>query len=274
MIYGRTAGSCKYVQHHVFDGTNSNQCRYLILEYVDGGELFNHIVDYTRLPESEAVRIFRQIIAGLSYCHRFNICHRDLKPENILMDRNRNIKIVDFGMAALQPTNKWLNTSCGSPHYASPEVIMGKNYHGDKADIWSCGVVLYAMLTGFLPFDSPGADPSETTRAVLQGEYSLPEDLSIEAQDLIVRMLQPDPKDRIKIKRMWQHPLLRKWEHLDCTADNEGHYIGPAPPLTVHDCGKPIRTKADIDREILRGLRSLWHAATEIELVQSLLSDE
>ena len=172
--------------------------RYLVLEYVEGGELFDHISSNVRLPEPEAIRIFRQMIAGLSYCHRFNICHRDLKPENILMDRNRNIKIVDFGMAALQPANKWLTTSCGSPHYASPEVIRAQNYRGDKADIWSCGVILYAMLTGTLPFDATG-DWHAVIEMVLAGEYGFPEGLSPEAEDLIVRMLQTDPKQRIPI---------------------------------------------------------------------------
>ena len=117
------------------------ESRYLVLEYVEGGELFHYISRNGRLPEGEAIRIFRQMIAGLSYCHRFSICHRDLKPENILMDRHGNIKIVDFGMAALQPANKWLTTSCGSPHYASPEVIQAKNYRGDRADIWSSYVL-------------------------------------------------------------------------------------------------------------------------------------
>ena len=106
--------------------------RYLVLEYLEGGELFDYVSCYGALPEEEAVRLFRQIIAGLSYCHRFNICHRDLKPENILLDAGRNIKLADFGMAALQPADRWLNTSCGSPHYAAPEIIYGKKYRREN----------------------------------------------------------------------------------------------------------------------------------------------
>lgn len=246
--------------------------RYLVLEYVEGGELFDHISSNGRLPEPEAVRIFRQMIAGLSYCHRFNICHRDLKPENILMDRNHNIKIVDFGMAALQPANKWLNTSCGSPHYASPEVIRAENYRGDKADIWSCGVILYAMLTGTLPFDAAG-DWHEVIETVLAGEYSFPPGLTAQAEDLIFRMLQRDPKQRIPIKYMWQHPLLKKYESLDSLDQNNMPYIGPAPPLTVNDCGPPIKQRNDIDAELLRNLQNLWHGVTEEEFAQRLLSD-
>lgn len=244
-----------------------------MLEYVEGGELFHHICENGCLPESEAIRIFRQMISGLSYCHRFNICHRDLKPENILMDRNRNIKIVDFGMAALQPANKWLNTSCGSPHYASPEVIRGQNYRGDKADVWSCGVILYAMLTGTLPFDSDG-DYSEVIATVLAGEYTFPKGLSGFARDLISRMLQADPKQRIPMKAMWHHPLLKRYQSFDSTDANGNAYIGPPAPLTVEDCGPRIKNRSSIDGELLRNLQNLWHGVPSEELAERLLSDE
>lgn len=246
-----------------------------MLEYVEGGELFHYIIDHGCLPEQEVVRIFRQMISGLSYCHRFNICHRDLKPENILMDGQRNIKIVDFGMAALQPANKWLNTSCGSPHYASPEVIQGENYRGDKADVWSCGVILYAMLTGTLPFDSDG-DYSDVIQTVLIGKYRFPKEakLSGYAKDLINRMLQSDPNHRISMKAIWRHPFVEQYSHCD-SMDANGHpYIGPPAPLTVKDCGEPIESRSRIDQELVRNLRNLWHGVTTEELIQKLLSDE
>ncbi|KAL8941370.1 MAG: hypothetical protein Q9211_001855, partial [Gyalolechia sp. 1 TL-2023] len=246
---------------------------YLVLEYVEGGELFEHISSYGQLPEHEAIRIFRQIIAGLSYCHRFNICHRDLKPENILLDRNHNIKIVDFGMAVLQPANRTLKTSCGSPHYAPPEVIRAVGYRGDRADIWSCGVILYAMLAGCLPFDSPG-DWSQVVASVLRGEYQFPEGMSAYAQDLIYRMLQMDPRKRIAIKHMWQHPLLQRYEHLDPLDANGQPYIGPLPNLTSVDCGKRIRNREEIDVELLGNLQNLYHGISEDELMEKLLNDE
>lgn len=189
------------------------------------------------------------------------------------MDREGNIKIVDFGMAALQPANKWLTTSCGSPHYASPEVIKGENYHGDKADVWSCGVILYAMLTGSLPFDSDGGYP-EVIATVLEGSYTFPKGLSSSARNIISKMLQYDPKDRISMNKMWEHPLLRKYESLDVMDANGDPYIGPPPPLTTNDCGEPIHHPDNIDKELLRNLQNLWHAATEEELIQKLLSDE
>lgn len=247
--------------------------RYLVLEYVEGGELFDHIQRHITLPEEEAVRILRQILAALSYCHKFNICHRDLKPENILMDRSQNIKIVDFGMAALQPDDKWLSTPCGSPHYASPEVISADDYRGDKADIWSCGVVLFAMLTGYLPFDGQDPDFSDVIKAVLSGQYNMPTWLSEEAQDLINRMLQPDPERRISTRRIWRHPLLQKYAYLDVGDINGNPYIGPAPPFTILDCGKPIKRRADIDAELFRNLQSLWYGTTQEAIVQSLLCE-
>ncbi|KAL8654631.1 MAG: hypothetical protein Q9210_001388 [Variospora velana] len=246
---------------------------YIVLEYVDGGELFDHITTHGQLPEHEAIRLFRQIIAGLSYCHRFNICHRDLKPENILLDSNGNIKIVDFGMAVLQPTNRKLKTACGSPNYAAPEVIVGEGYRGNRADIWSCGVILYAMLAGSLPFDSPDGW-NEVIASVLGGEYEFPEGMSAYAQDLIWRMLQMDPKKRIPIKHMWHHPLLQRYEHLDPFDATGRPYVGPLAPLTLDDCGKPIKRRDEVDIEILKNLQNLWHGISDDELVTKLLSDE
>ncbi|KAI8068313.1 kinase-like domain-containing protein, partial [Gongronella butleri] len=126
---------------------------YLILEYIEGGELFEYLISCGRLAENEARKYFQQIIFALDYCHRHLICHRDLKPENLLLDKYRNIKICDFGMASLQPQGSLLETSCGSPHYASPEIVNGIPYNGSASDLWSCGVILYALLNGHLPFD-------------------------------------------------------------------------------------------------------------------------
>ncbi|KAL8748966.1 MAG: hypothetical protein Q9184_007000 [Pyrenodesmia sp. 2 TL-2023] len=246
---------------------------YIVLEYVDGGELFNHITTYGQLPEHEAMRLFRQIIAGLSYCHRFNICHRDLKPENILLDSNGNVKLVDFGMAVLQPADRALKTACGSPNYAAPEVIRGVGYRGDRADIWSCGVILYAMLAGCLPFDSHDGW-NAVIACVLEGKYQFPDGISAYSQDLIYRMLQMDPKKRISIKHMWQHPLLQRYEHLDPRDANGQPYIGPLPSLTSNDCGKPMKHLDEVDVQILKNLQNLWHGISEDEIVLKLLSDE
>ena len=123
------------------------------MEHVEGGELFDYLVKRGRLSETEAVVFFQQIVMGVEYCHQHLICHRDLKPENLLLDKNKKVKVADFGMASLQVPTKLLETSCGSPHYACPEIIKGIRYDGPPADIWSCGVILYALVTGNLPFD-------------------------------------------------------------------------------------------------------------------------
>ncbi|KAJ5657431.1 uncharacterized protein N7484_001080 [Penicillium longicatenatum] len=243
---------------------------YLVLEYVEGGELFDYVSQNGPLPEEEAVRLFRQIIAGLGYCHRFNICHRDLKPENILLDGNHNVKLADFGMAALQPAGHWLNTSCGSPHYAAPEIIYGRKYRGDRADMWSCGIILYALLTGYLPFD--GGDLPNTLRLVKKGEYMIPQELSCEAANLITRILQKRPEDRISMPEIWAHPLLTKYEKLhNAMAD---YYIGPPPPLSIKDCGAPVTSRSEIDMDILRNLQTLWHDVKPEGLIQRVMSLE
>ncbi|OAP61432.1 serine/threonine protein kinase (Kcc4) [Fonsecaea erecta] len=245
---------------------------YLVLEYVEGGELFDYVSGNGALPEDEAVRLFRQIIAGLSYCHRFNICHRDLKPENILLDGNRNIKLADFGMAALQPDGTWLNTSCGSPHYAAPEIIQGNQYRGDRADIWSTGIILYAMLNGFLPFD--GGTLANTLRLVKKGEYFLPPNLSVEASDLIQRILQKRPEKRITMEEIWAHPLLKKYEKYHASMVAPEPLIGAAPPLTIETQGRRVIKRSDVDMEILRNLSTLWHGKKPDELIKQLMSDE
>ncbi|KXG54361.1 uncharacterized protein PGRI_075050 [Penicillium griseofulvum] len=243
---------------------------YLVLEHVEGGELFDYVSNNGPLPEEEAVRLFRQIIAALGYCHRFNICHRDLKPENILLDSNHNVKLADFGMAALQPAGHWLNTSCGSPHYAAPEIIYGRKYRGDRADMWSCGIILYALLTGYLPFD--GGDLGNTLRLVKKGDYIIPPELSDEAADLIQRILQKRPEDRISMKNIWLHPLLTKYEKLHNAMVD--HYVGPPPALSVNDCGQALSCRQDIDLDILRNLQTLWHDVKAEDLIQRLLCIE
>ena len=155
------------------------------------------------LRQNRGVDLYDDRISGVDYCHRFNICHRDLKPENLLLDRDRNIKIADFGMAALERNDKLLETSCGSPHYASPEIVAGLTYHGSSSDIWSCGIILFALLTGRLPFDD---DNIRTLLAKVKvGKFNMPQELPDDAKDLIKRMLEVDPGRRITVHL----PLMR-----------------------------------------------------------------
>lgn len=238
---------------------------YLILEYIEGGELFDYLISRGRLPEREAVHYFRQICYGVDYCHQFNICHRDLKPENLLLDKHRNIKIADFGMAALETQGRMLETSCGSPHYASPEIVAGKNYHGAPSDIWSCGIILFALLTGHLPFDDDSI--RKLLLKVQSGVYSMPRNLSTEAKDLISRMLLVDPNRRITMRDILAHPLLAKYPYRQVPAENK-------EIRGLFDAYHPVSSVTEIDREILRNLQTLWHRDDSQKITERLMSPD
>ncbi|OAD05472.1 hypothetical protein MUCCIDRAFT_139510 [Mucor lusitanicus CBS 277.49] len=174
---------------------------YFITEYVPGGELYHVLSDKKegRIPEVKARELFSQLASALAWCHARHICHRDLKPENILLSSDRkSIKIADFGMAVMQPTNRLLKTSCGSPHYASPEIVRGIPYYGPAADVWSAGVILYVLLTGKLPFDDHHVGKLLTK--IKNGRFRpMPEWVSPSARDLVYRMLIVDPNKRISV---------------------------------------------------------------------------
>lgn len=238
---------------------------YLVLEYVEGGELFDFLINNGRLSERNAIKYFKMIISGVSYCHKFNICHRDLKPENILLDKNGKIKIADFGMAALETQQKLLETSCGSPHYASPEIVTGKNYHGSPSDVWSCGVILFALLTGHLPFDDPVI--RQLLMKVQAGKFHMPNNLSPEAKDLIWSMLRVDPDQRIKINDIFNHPLLRKYPDPPASTDSDKI----EDKLAHLDVSKSVTR---IDPDILDNLRTLWNGVPESHIIKMLQNHE
>ena len=177
---------------------------YVVMEYVRSGELFDYIVEKGRLVEDEARHFFQQIISGVEYCHRHMVVHRDLKPENLLLDSRANVKIADFGLSNVMHDGHFLKTSCGSPNYAAPEVISGRLYAGPEVDVWSCGVILYALLCGSLPFDDENIP--NLFKKIKGGIYTLPSHLSPGARDLIPRMLLVDPLKRITIPEIRQHP--------------------------------------------------------------------
>lgn len=177
---------------------------FVITEYSSGGELFDYIVERGRLSEAEARRFFQQIISGVEYCHRHMVAHRDLKPENLLLDEHSNVKIADFGLSNCMRDGWFLKTSCGSPNYAAPEVISGKLYAGPEVDIWSCGVIVYALLCGTLPFDDESIP--YLFRKIKGGIYILPSYLSECSKDLISKMLVTDPLKRMTIEDIRKHP--------------------------------------------------------------------
>ena len=232
------------------------------MEYVAGGELFDHLVAQGKLTPRDARGYFRQIIFGMDYCHRFNICHRDLKPENLLLDETKKIvKVADFGMAALQPTEKMLETSCGSPHYASPEIVSGKRYKGTASDIWSCGIILFALLCGRLPFDDPNIQ--QLLGKVRAGKFMMPEWLEPASKDLIWRMLEVDPEKRIKMADIMRHPWFT----------NNGTESAVNPVSTSLETLQMEHLTLDtIDVDILGNLKTLWSELSEEDIVKELLA--
>lgn len=180
---------------------------FLVMEYVEGGELFDYIVSKGRLSEDESRKFFQQIISGIEYCHKFRVVHRDLKPENVLLDRDKNAKIADFGLSNIMHDGDFLKTSCGSPNYAAPEVISGKLYAGPEVDVWSCGVILYALLCGRLPFDEESIPA--LFRRIRDGDYAMPHHVTPPCRDLISKILVVDPLKRITIAEIRQHPWFQ-----------------------------------------------------------------
>ena len=145
---------------------------YLVMEYLSGGEIFDFLVAHGRMKEKDARRHFRQIIGAVAYCHGLHIIHRDLKAENLLLDENMNVKIADFGFSNQFSPGQKLNTWCGSPPYAAPELFQGKEYSGPEVDIWSLGVVLYVFVCGSLPFD--GSNLAKLRARVIAGKFQIP----------------------------------------------------------------------------------------------------
>ncbi|KAJ4021972.1 Protein kinase [Fusarium irregulare] len=175
----------------------------MVLEYA-GGELFDYIVQHGRMKEPEARRFFQQMLCAVEYCHRHKIVHRDLKPENLLLDENLNVKIADFGLSNIMTDGNFLKTSCGSPNYAAPEVIGGKLYAGPEVDVWSCGVILYVLLVGRLPFDDEHI-PSLFAK-IAKGTYSIPQWMPNGAANLIKKMLVVNPVHRATIEDIRADP--------------------------------------------------------------------
>ncbi|KAG5652087.1 hypothetical protein H0H81_006350 [Sphagnurus paluster] len=245
----------------IYDVYEGDKELFLILEYVEGGELFDFLVNRGRLPPTEALAYFKQIVYGLNYAHTFSIIHRDLKPENILIASLSPplIKIADWGMAAFAHPSLQLETSCGSPHYASPEIVNGQSYKGNATDIWSCGVILYALLTGRLPFDDKNV--RTLLGKVKSGKYDMPSWIDPLAKDLLSRMLVVDVQKRIKIPEILSHP----WLHSSSSSEAD-HQLASAItrlPPSPSTLARPIESPSLIDPELLASLRVIWGRHTD-----------
>ncbi|KAK8654980.1 hypothetical protein V6N13_107573 [Hibiscus sabdariffa] len=182
---------------------------YIILEFVSGGELFDKIVHRVRLPENECRKYFQQLIDAVAHCHSKGVYHRDLKPENLLLDSSGNLKVSDFGLSALPlQGGGLLHTTCGTPNYVAPEVLGNEGYDGAAADVWSCGVILFVIMAGYLPFDE--IDLPTLYKKISAAQFSCPFWFSPGAKSLIQKILDPNPKTRIQIEGIQKDPWFRK----------------------------------------------------------------
>ncbi|KAK8479293.1 hypothetical protein V6N13_051606 [Hibiscus sabdariffa] len=183
---------------------------FFVMEYVRGGELFAKVYK-GKLDEHVARKYFQQLISAVDFCHSRGVSHRDLKPENLLLDENEDLKISDFGLSALPEqllNDGLLHTQCGTPAYVAPEVLRKKGYDGSKADIWSCGVILYVLLAGFLPFQDENL--MRMYRKVFKAEFEFPSWFSADSRGLISKLLVVDPEKRITIPGIMRDPWFRK----------------------------------------------------------------
>ncbi|XP_006003411.1 MAP/microtubule affinity-regulating kinase 3a isoform X2 [Latimeria chalumnae] len=178
----------------LFEVIETEKTLYLVMEYASGGEVFDYLVAHGRMKEKEARAKFRQIVSAVQYCHQKYIVHRDLKAENLLLDADMNIKIADFGFSNEFTVGNKLDTFCGSPPYAAPELFQGKKYDGPEVDVWSLGVILYTLVSGSLPFD--GQNLKELRERVLRGKYRIPFYMSTDCENLLKRFLVLNPVKR------------------------------------------------------------------------------
>ena len=180
---------------------------YLVIDLCPGGELFDYIVDHDKLDEPTSALIFQQIVSAIAYCHSFGVAHRDLKPENVLIEKFPHVKVADFGLCGFISEQQMMKTFCGSPCYCSPECLCRIQYDGRKSDIWSLGVILYAMVTGEHPWNI--SNTSIMLRQILKGAYTVPSFVSAQCKDLICSMMKVNPQDRITIEKIIKHPWLK-----------------------------------------------------------------
>ena len=202
----------KIVKHkyivRLFEILETSRYIFIVMEYCEGGDIMNYIISRGRLSENESLKFFHQLINALFYLHSQNIAHRDIKIDNLLLDSNNNLKLIDFGLSTKYKDNELLNQPCGTIVYAAPEVLDYKDYHGMLADVWSCGIVLYGMLSGFLPFGD--SDDEINKKMVLEGKIKMPNFFSEGAKNLLKHMLEVNPLTRFTLDDIMEHSWFNK----------------------------------------------------------------
>jgi len=205
----------------LFQVIETEKTLYLVMEYASGGEVFDYLVLHGRMKEKEARAKFRQIVSAVQYCHQKKIIHRDLKAENLLLDSEMNIKIADFGFSNEFVIGNKLDTFCGSPPYAAPELFQGKKYDGPEVDVWSLGVILYTLVSGSLPFD--GSTLRELRERVLRGKYRIPFYMSTDCENLLKKFLVLNPARRASLEVI----MKDKWMNMGYEEEDLKPYVEP-----------------------------------------------
>ncbi|XP_074846035.1 serine/threonine-protein kinase MARK1 isoform X4 [Carettochelys insculpta] len=207
----------------LFEVIETEKTLYLVMEYASGGEVFDYLVAHGRMKEKEARAKFRQIVSAVQYCHQKCIVHRDLKAENLLLDADMNIKIADFGFSNEFTIGNKLDTFCGSPPYAAPELFQGKKYDGPEVDVWSLGVILYTLVSGSLPFD--GQNLKELRERVLRGKYRIPFYMSTDCENLLKKLLVLNPIKRGSLEQI----MKDRWMNVGHEEEELKPYTEPEP---------------------------------------------
>uniref|UniRef100_UPI00398F4227 serine/threonine-protein kinase MARK1 isoform X3 n=1 Tax=Pristiophorus japonicus TaxID=55135 RepID=UPI00398F4227 len=224
----------------LFEVIETEKTLYLIMEYASGGEVFDYLVAHGRMKEKEARAKFRQIVSSVQYCHQKHIVHRDLKAENLLLDADMNIKIADFGFSNEFTIGNKLDTFCGSPPYAAPELFQGKKYDGPEVDVWSLGVILYTLVSGSLPFD--GQNLKELRERVLRGKYRIPFYMSTDCENLLKKLLVLNPAKRGSLEQIMKDRWMNvgfEEEELKPYSEPEPDYSDPKRIETMITMGYP-----------------------------------
>ncbi|XP_039594911.1 serine/threonine-protein kinase MARK1 isoform X4 [Polypterus senegalus] len=210
----------------LFEVIETEKTLYLVMEYASGGEVFDYLVAHGRMKEKEARAKFRQIVSAVQYCHQKRIVHRDLKAENLLLDADMNIKIADFGFSNEFTIGNKLDTFCGSPPYAAPELFQGKKYDGPEVDVWSLGVILYTLVSGSLPFD--GQNLKELRERVLRGKYRIPFYMSTDCENLLKKLLVLNPVKRGSLEQI----MKDRWMNVGFEEEELKPYTEPEPDFS------------------------------------------
>nr|CDS15141.1 serine:threonine protein kinase MARK2 [Echinococcus granulosus] len=234
----------------LFEIIANEKILYLVMEYASGGEVFDFLVTHGKMAEREARAKFRQIVSAVQYCHQKKVVHRDLKAENLLLDAQMNVKIADFGFSNEFSSDKKLDTFCGSPPYAAPELFEGRKYDGPEVDVWSLGVILYTLVSGALPFD--GQNLRELRERVLTGKYRVPFYMSTDCEALLRKMLHLNPAKRHTLESV----MKDKWINTGYEDSPLTPYVEPEP-----DLNDPVRIEIMVNMgfsrsDIIKSLQS------------------